>query len=57
MDDIKYNNAVAAIRADLLETAREMKLDVEWCSKNTLTEEYVKTLHAEIAEYMLNGSW
>lgn len=54
MDNTKYNNALEAVKAELIETATEMGLDVEWYKQEILANDYCMSfLSAEIAEKML----
>lgn len=53
MNEQAYNNAVEAVKADLIETARDMGLDIEHYKSVILSDDYVKSLHAEIAEMLL----
>ena len=53
MNEQAYNNAVEAVKADLIETARDMGLDIEHYKSVILSDDYVKSLHAEIAEVIL----
>lgn len=54
MDNTKYNTAVELVKADLIETATEMGLDVEWYKQEILTDERcMGFLSAEIANKML----
>ena len=57
MDDINYKNAVEAVKADLIEAATEMGLDVEWYKQEIIADGYcLNFLSAEIAEKMLELS-
>ena len=38
-----YNEAINAVKVDLIETATEMGLDVEWYKSEILNDEYFKT--------------
>ena len=54
MDDNKYNKAVELLKLDLIETATEMGIDVEWYKQEILSDERcIGFLGAEIAEKML----
>ena len=53
MNEQTYNNAIEMIKADLIETAAGMGLDVEYFQNEILTDEYVKSMHSEIAEKLL----
>lgn len=54
MDDNKYNKAVELLKLDLIETATEMGLDVEYYKQEILSDDYCMSfLSAEIAEKML----
>lgn len=53
MDEQAYNNAIEAIKAELIEAATEMGLDVEYYKSEILTDEFVKSLHTDIAEKLL----
>jgi hypothetical protein len=54
MDDNKYNTAVELLKNDLIETATEMGLDVEWFKQEVIADEYCMSfLGSEIAEKML----
>ena len=54
MDDINYKNAVEAVKADLIDGATEMGLDVEWYKQEIIANDYCMSfLSAEIAEKML----
>ena len=54
MDNEAYNKAVEAVKADLIETATEMGLDVEWYKQEILADDYCMSfMSAEIAEKML----
>jgi hypothetical protein len=54
MDNEAYNKAVEAVKADLIETATEMGLDVEWYKQEILSDERCMShLSSEIAAKML----
>lgn len=54
MDDNKYNNAVELLKVELIETATEMGLDVEWYKQEVIADDYCMSfLSNEIAEKML----
>lgn len=53
MNEQAYNNAIEAVKADMIETACDMGLDVEYFKSNILSDDFVKSLHAEIAEMIL----
>lgn len=54
MDDNKYSKAVELLKLDLIETATEMGLDVEWYKQEILSDERcLSFLGSEIAEKML----
>jgi len=54
MDNEAYNKAVEAVKADLIETATEMGLDVEWYKQEIIADDYCMSfMSAEIAEKML----
>lgn len=54
MDDLKYKNALEAVKADIIEGATEMGLDVEWIKREILTDDHcMALLQNEIAEAML----
>lgn len=54
MDNTNYNNALEAVKADLIEAATEMGLDVEWYKQEVIADERCMSfLSAEIAEKML----
>ena len=54
MDNTKYNTAVDLLKADLIEAATEMGLDVEWFKQEIITDERCRNLlTSEIAEKML----
>ena len=54
MDNNAYDNAVNALKAELIETATEMGLDVEHYKQEILADDYcMKFLSAEIAEKLL----
>lgn len=58
MDDNKYNTAVELLKNDLIETATEMGLDVEWFKQEVIADEYCMSfLGSEIAEKMLEVAW
>ena len=44
MDTNIYNKAVELLKAELIESATEMKLDVEWYKNNVLNDEYCLAL-------------
>jgi len=54
MDNNNYNKAVEAFKAELIETATEMGLDVEWYKQEIINDDYCMGFFtAEIAEKML----
>ena len=53
MNEQNYNAAVEAVKQELIETAAEMGLDVDYYKSEILTDEYVKSLHSDIAEKLL----
>jgi|LauGreDrversion4_2_1035121.scaffolds.fasta_scaffold1933928_2 hypothetical protein len=54
MNTEAYNKALEAVKADLIETATEMGLDVEWYKQEIIADEYCMSfLGAQVAEKML----
>lgn len=53
MNEQNYNAAVEAVKQELIDTAAEMGLDVDYYKSEILTDEYVKSLHSDIAEKLL----
>ena len=54
MNTEAYNKALEAVKADLIETATEMGLDVEWYKQEIIADEYcLSFLGAQVAEKML----
>jgi len=58
MDDTKYNKALELFKAELIETATEMGIDVEWYKQEIIADEYCMSFFSnEIAEKMLEVAW
>jgi len=53
MNEQAYNNAIEAVKADMIKTACDMGLDVEYFKSNILSDDFVKSMHAEITEMIL----